>query len=112
MSNNLLVEAGYPKFIGVGEAVVDAIVGFIVVFAGIALLIAIVSLVGKLVRKTTNAPKQSVPEKKSVPLKTLETADSDEISEETIAVVTAAIAAYYEQSGSKCEFKVRRIKKN
>ena len=38
-------------------------------------------------------------------------ADNDEVSDEVIAVITAAIAAYYQQENKKCEFTVKRIKR-
>ena len=36
---------------------------------------------------------------------------SDEITEETVAIITAAIMAYYEKNNPKCEFTVKRIKR-
>ena len=37
--------------------------------------------------------------------------NEDAVSEETIAVITAAIMAYYEKNNPKCEVTVKRIKK-
>ena len=37
-------------------------------------------------------------------------ATEETLSDETIAVITAAIAAYYEKVNPKCEFIVKRIK--
>jgi hypothetical protein len=37
--------------------------------------------------------------------------NEDELSDEVIAVITAAIAAYYQQENKKCEFTVKRIKR-
>ena len=38
-------------------------------------------------------------------------ADSEEVSEETLAVITAALMAYYEMNNPKCEFTIKRIKR-
>lgn len=111
MLKNLLAEN--VKVIGVGEALVDAVIGFCVVFTGIALLVAIVYLVGKFMQSATkggNAPK-AVKTPQAAPAASVKREEADELSEETIAVITAAIAAYYEKEGRKCEFRVRRIKK-
>jgi methionyl-tRNA synthetase len=35
----------------------------------------------------------------------------NEVDEETVAIITAAIMAYYQKNNPKCEFTVRRIKK-
>ena len=95
----------------VQEAALYAVIGFIVVFIGIALLIAVVWLVGKIIGRSQSDAVKSVQEV-SVPIaKNTATQDSDEIDEETIAVITAAIMAYYEQQGNKCEFIVKRIKR-
>ena len=111
MLKNLLVEAGYPKDIGIGEAAINAVIGFLVVFAGILLLVGIVALVGKIMQGTVKGEKAPVKKVAPVPQKPQKAVESDEISEETVAVITAAIMAYYESQGSKCEFRVRRIKK-
>ena len=43
MTDNLLVEA---RYIGIPEALLDGLIGFAVVFLGISILIAILTLVG------------------------------------------------------------------
>ncbi len=111
-----LVEQGYPKMIEIPEALLYALIGFSIVFLGIAFLIAIVWGVGKFMQMKNGTPK-----KVSVPSKTVEKASTtptvsnmkeEELDEETVAVITAAIMAYYEQtSGPKCEFRVKRIKR-
>ncbi len=112
MLANLLVEAGYPKKIGFGEAAIDALIGFLVVFAGIALLVFVVWLVGRIMNPTTN---KSEPVKKPAPVVSpkpqVKQEQTDELSEETVAVITAAIMAYYERENRKCEFTVKRIRK-
>ena len=48
---------------------------------------------------------------KGIKINNLKISESEEIDEETVAVITAAIMAYYEVNYPKCEFTVRRIKK-
>lgn len=100
----------------IGEAVLYALMGYAVVFAGIAFLIAIVWLVGLLMRKTggiklkkekgTNERKEE-----SSSIASVQSGDEEELSEETIAVIMAALTAYYEANDPKCEFTIKRIKK-
>ena len=124
MLNNILAVSeelkaqGYPKFIGISEATLYALIGYAIVFLGIAFLIGIVYAVGKAIQKTNESvnvakKEKEVPSEK-VEIKPQTTAgvtEEEEISEETVAVITAAIMAYYEQTNPKCEFTVRRIKR-
>jgi Na+-transporting methylmalonyl-CoA/oxaloacetate decarboxylase gamma subunit len=111
---------GYPKYINIGEASVYALLGFSVVFLGIALLIAIVWAIGRLMAYLKGEPiikeKKEVkkPVEKAVIEEKVELApqtQSDEVDEETVAVIMAALMAYYEQNYPKCEFTVKRIKR-
>lgn len=109
------------KRIGLGEAAINGLIGFIVVFAGIALLVGIVKLVGVLMQKMNGVPlsKKDLKEiaEQTSKAQVAESApvvaedSDDELSEETVAVITAAIAAYYEQNNRTCGFTVRRIKR-
>ena len=95
----------------VGEAALYALIGFIVVFVGIALLIAVVWLVGKVMsagQSKEETPTANVPQKAPMAKAVI---GEDEVDEETLAVITAAIMAYYEQQNSRCEFTVKRIKR-
>lgn len=96
----------------VGEAALYALIGFLVVFVGIALLIAVIWLVGRVMNGIQTSEKETV---KEIPVKTsiaqTKPTEQDEVDEETLAVITAAIMAYYEQQNSKCEFTVKRIKR-
>ena len=111
MLKNLLIESGYPKKIGLGEAAIDAVIGYMVVFVGIALLVAIVALVGKVMSKSVPVKKTEAPQKPVQAPAAVKQEVSDELSEETVAVITAAIMAYYERENRKCEFTVKRIKR-
>ena len=100
----------------IGTASLYALIGFIVVFLGIAFLIFVVWAVGKFMKNTSiKAAKQANVETAKETAK--ETAvipspvEEEGISEETVAVITAALMAYYQQQNAKCEFTVKRIKR-
>ena len=112
---NLLTSSrpeGYRK-VEIPEAALYALIGLLVVFAGISFLILIVWLVGKIMNKnsanTSNKGIAPVKEKPSVTVAT--STDSDEVDEETLAVIMAALMAYYQTNNPKCEFTLKRIKR-
>ena len=95
-----------------GEPALYALLGFLVVFVGIAFLIFVVWLVGKILHRPKSEKPAKIKEKAPEPIVATSTNETEEISEETVAVVTAALMAYYQQvGGPKCEFRVRRIKR-
>jgi sodium pump decarboxylase gamma subunit len=109
-----LEEQGYPKHIGIGEAAIDALLGFIIVFIGIALLVGVVWLVGYVIQKTTKKASKAnkAAEKNAEQLEQATTSfGEEELTEETVAVITAAIMAYYAKEKPECEFTVKRIKR-
>ena len=97
------------------EAVLYALMGYLVVFAGIAFLILVVWLVGKLMTKTGGVKlrkgKKTVVENTPSPVAEVLPEQSEEVDEETVAVIMAALTAYYEKNDPKCEFTIKRIKK-
>lgn len=99
----------------IGEAVLYALMGYLVVFAGIAFLIAIVWLVGKLMSHTggikLKKEKGTNEIKEPSAVASVPSGENEELSEETIAVIMAALTAYYEANDPKCEFTIKRIKK-
>lgn len=106
------------RSIPVGEAALYALLGFGVVFVGIAFLILVVWLVGKVMSniKGPVKPKKKTEQEKTVVEPVSESiavadASEDAISDETVAVITAALMAYYQQVNPQCEFTVKRIKK-
>lgn len=101
------------EFSNVGEAALYAVLGFLMVFFGIAFLIFVVWLVGKIMAKTSGKIKaETQPKvKESAQEKPQLKVEDNEVSEETVAVITAAIMAYYQQNSPKCEFTVKRIKR-
>ena len=117
---NLLAAAFDPslkdKKISVGEAAIDAVVGLAVVFIGIALLVFIMQKTAPGSKKQS-APKAAETKKEpkkaaQVPVAAAKPAEKkNEPDEETIAVITAAIAAVYEAEKRSCGFVVKRIKR-
>ena len=115
MLTNLLANAnlpeGYQK-VSIGTAALYALIGYLVVFAGIAFLIFIVWLVGKfMARPQPVKKKMQLEEKAAADASTSNAVLDDEVDEETVAVIMAALMAYYEANNPKCEFTVKRIKR-
>ncbi len=108
--NVLAAAAEKTRAVSVSEAALYALLGFLTVFVGIALLIFIVWLVGKIITKVNGLKKQENAVRAQVS-ESLAVADGEEITEETVAAITAAIMAYYQEERRACEFRVKRIKK-
>ncbi len=98
------------RVVEVPEALLYALIGFLVVFAGIALLIAVVWAVGKIMSATNVASQPKKVEEKPKQV-VAPVANSDDVDEETVAVITAALMAYYQTTNPKCGFTVKRIKR-
>ncbi|MBQ7323642.1 MAG: OadG family protein [Clostridia bacterium] len=115
MLNQLLTSA-LPEggqWVTLGEASLFALIGFLVVFAGISFLILVVWLVGK-VMSTVNdkmeAKKKVIPSQQE-PQQVVPSVESDEVDEETVAVIMAALMEYYQTNNPKCGFTLKRIKR-
>ena len=92
------------------ESLLYGALGFAVVFVGIAFLIFVVWLVGLIMAKATQKAKpQNKKMKETSP--SIPQTQEDEIDEETLAVITASIMAYYQANKPKCDFVVKRIKR-
>lgn len=89
------------------EATVYALLGFTIVFMGIAFLIFVVWLIGKIMNKTI----QPKTKEKTSKIAVVEASMEDEVSDEVVAIIMAALTAYYEENNPKCEFTVKRIKR-
>ena len=120
MLYNLLASGADPfRKVGAWEASLYALIGFAVVFLGIIFLIFIVWATGKLIsvfEGKAKQPKKKEKKTKEEPLTASENLptqklEADEIDEETVAIITAAIMAYYQKDNPKCEFTVKRIKR-
>ncbi|MCD8309246.1 MAG: OadG family protein [Clostridia bacterium] len=105
------------------ESFIYAGIGILVVFAGILILIGVISLLGfifkkldekgVLNRKTKKSKKkaeQAAAASEAVQQQPIEAA-SDEIPDEVKVAIMAAIMAYYQTEQPKCEFTVKRIKR-
>ena len=114
-----LLASGADPFRKVGgwEAALYALIGFAIVFAGLLFLILIVWGTGKIISAFENKGKKvkketPVKETAAAPLESApQSTATDEIDEETVAIITAAIMAYYQKNNPKCEFTVKRIKR-
>lgn len=110
MKNNLL---DWFK-IDVGEGAFYALFGFLIVFTGIAILILLFTALGKIM-KEANKPrargKRKKKEKEEKPSAEVPAKKEEGATPELVAVISAAIAAYYEGENVKCDFVVKRIKK-
>ena len=104
MLNNLLTS--------IPEAAIYAALGFAIVFLGIAFLILILWASGKVMSKLNGKENPfAKKEKKQVEVPQAIQPASDELDDETVAVIMAALMAYYQQNSPKCEFTVKRIKR-
>ena len=108
-------ENGSYYFSDFPEALVYALLGFVIVFAGIVIIIAVIWLIGLLMRKTNNlAFLQNIGKKKKdkeKPVEQTQVVEEEGIPDEVKAAIVAAIMAYYETEQPQCEFKVKRIKR-
>ena len=95
---NLLVDA---RYVSLGEAGINAVLGFAVVFMGIAILVFVVWLVGYIFKKAEEKKKGEIK------AETVKAEEDDEI----VAVITSAITAYYGKKKRKPEFVVKNLKK-
>ncbi len=112
MLYNVLAAADKTRAVPIGEAALYALLGFLIVFAGIALLIGVVWAVGKVMVAMKNKEKQSKPiVKELAPAPTVVASNDNEVDDETVAVIMAALMAYYQANNPKCEFTVKRIKR-
>ena len=116
MLNNLLSLINQEGSLDFGEACIYGLIGYLVVFAGIVLIIFIIWLIGLLMRKTDNLAFLSNIGKKKNKKSEVVVVDNDngkdeDIPDEVKAAIVAAIMAYYTKEQPKCEFKVKRIKR-
>lgn len=120
MLNNLLADYDYKLFNnGIETGLFVFILGILVVFLGIAIIVFVISTIGKIIpsvtaKKSGNKTTQKKSEGSNSLQITSANAAAAAIPAETVAVITAAIAAYYSQNSqslSKCDFVVKKIKK-
>ncbi len=121
-------KAGRYYFDNKAESLIYALIGFLVVFAGIVILILIIWLIGLLMKKTNNLAaiqfwkrkdRMKKPEghaeyvadvtQKAIENKQLQKANDDIPDDIKAAIVAAVSAMYYEED--KCDFVVKSIKR-
>lgn len=119
MLKNLLFQLSDLKFFhpveNIGDILFQTVFGLIFVFLGITFLIVIFTLLGLIMKKVNSRQKSESKIEKEEPQIKVETDPKNDGQFETdpalIAVVSAAIAAYYAKESKKCDFVVRRIKR-
>ena len=97
------------RYVQIPEALLYALIGFLVVFAGIAFLIFVVWAVGKILSAKNTTATVKTTEVQTTP--SVSVAPSNDVDEETVAVITAALMAYYQTNKPQCGFTVKRIKR-
>lgn len=99
--------------IDLGEGAFYSVFGFVFVFLGIVVLIAIFTLLGLVMKKLNARPKRAKNAQKNA--ETVAAAEEQEAEEsvppEVVAAITAALACYTEAERQKCDFVVKRIRK-
>ena len=115
MLMNLLTNSSLPEGyqeVTIGTAALYALIGFLVVFAGISFLIFVVWLVGKVMSKANEtAVVKEKPAPKKVEPVPAQTVVEEDVDEETVVLIMAALMAYYEKNNPQCEFTLKRIKR-
>lgn len=101
-------EDGSYYFDNAAESLIYAVIGLVVVFVGMALLIAVLYLVGFIIKKAENA-RRAAAERATASAPVDENAE--EIPEEVRAAIVAAVMSYYAEEKPHCDFVVKRIKK-
>lgn len=96
-----------------GDGAITFVIGMGVIFLGMTILILCVTGFGKIADAIARkAEKKSEAASKSEAPSVTESAPADEgIPEDIRVAIIAAVSAYYTESGSKNEFKVKKIKK-
>ena len=108
MLNNILslfgsnLEAGLFTFV----------LGMLIVFGGMAVIVLVVTVIGKIMVAVKKKPADKKPEQKAIEVGAPATpAANDEVTDEVIAVITAAVAAILNEEKPHAEFVVKKIKK-
>ena len=105
-----LLARGFGYKATIDEALLYAGIGFLVVFLGIAFLVLVVWAIGLAIGKVTAAQKKAKPVEK-VEAAPQAISQAEELDDQTVAVITAAIAAYYQKQQIPCEFVIKKIRR-
>lgn len=82
------------------------LMGTVIVFVGMAVIVFILQMMGKIFDKIGSAPKKEI---KTVEV--IQEPQTQEVDEKIKAAIIGAIYMYYLNEGSDCEFVVRKIKR-
>lgn len=85
------------------------VIGLIVVFAGMALIVLIISIIGSIMKKALKPAEK--PTSEPVKAETVEVKTDEKTDDKLRAAIIAAITAYYFENSRGCDFKVKRIKR-
>lgn len=113
MLNNLLNDYQFKLFgSGIETGLFVLILGMLIVFFGMAIIVWVISGIGKIMTavKNKNAKKPANQNADAVAAPA-QAPVAGGVSPEVVAVITAAVNAYYEKTNEKCEFAVKKIKK-
>lgn len=80
--------------------------GILIVFLGMAFIVAVLLLIGKFFNRTKKETK-----KEEIKVQETTQEESNDLDNKTKAAIFAAIYMYYLNEGSSCEFVVKKIKK-
>ena len=111
MINLLALTQDQIENTSIGMASLYALIGFAVVFLGITLLVVVISLMGVIFDKIPAMFKKGK-KKKPVPAAAPIVQQLDDLDDETVAVITAAIMAYYQKQQVPCDFVIKKIKRS
>ena len=85
-------------------------VGMLVVFSGLVILIACISVMTRFTRRKKEAPAvKAAPAAEPLPVQAAQEAEEDDLS--VIAAITAAIAVLWQDEGNESGFVVRRVRR-
>ena len=93
------------------------VMGFIVVFLGMGVIIAVVSLIGKIMEKVNANSAKKKAEQASAASKLEALSSEDTLAEDSEeearirAAIVAVLTNYYFNQGSNCEFKIKKIRR-
>ena len=85
------------------------VLGMLIVFLGIALIVIVISILGKILHRNKQEPKTEEPE--VVNTAPVTPYIEEGVTPQVVAAITAVITAYYLSNGSNCEFKLKQIKR-
>ena len=87
------------------------VMGLLIVFFGIGIIVAVISIIGMIMKRSQNRTKKVKNEQPAAPTEPIVSATDDEEENRVRAAIVAVLTAYYFNQGSNCEFKIKKIKR-